>query len=149
MEKSTSPLSRCKASPPVEKSRRKLHQPRQKSNTMRFNSTNSHTNKDLESIRKQLNSSLTEFTQNPLQQMEQHLSLFDTRSKTKKQAKPENKKSPYYNTRFVTIRERSPKIHSRGRYNAKVDLHSIQAFFFDFQRKSKILLQQLEKNVLG
>jgi hypothetical protein len=38
---------------------------------------------------------------------------------------------------------------SRSYIKDKVDLNSIQKYFENFHKKSKILLEQLEKNVLG
>jgi hypothetical protein len=152
MEKTLSPLSKTRVAPPDLKSRRKLHQPRQKSNTRRFNSTNSRKACEPELPRKVFGSSLSELNENPIRPAEQYLSLQDTlRSQVQKTVKHDKarKRSPYSNNRYLTLNDRSPRFTSKVKNRTKVDLQTIQNFFFEFQAKSKLLLKQLEKNVLG
>ena len=71
--------------------------------------------------------------------------------KNRKQQKGGNRKlSPYANMqKFFTVGEKTYKPLPRMKDKQKVDIAALQNIFFEFQEKSKILLKQLERNVLG
>lgn len=150
MDKLSSSLYKRDKSPEDEKPRRKHYQPRQKSNTRRFNSTNLHMLTD--SDPKKVFSTSGEFPDNPLRLTDRYLNLYNSlRPKVKKSKKHScpRRLSPYSKTNIITLGDRSPKPVLRHKNRQKVDLESIQNYFFEFQVKSKLLLKQLEKSVLG
>lgn len=150
MDKLSSSLSRRDKSPEDDKLRRKQYQPRQKSNTKRFNSTNVHAFADTDP--KKIFSTSSEFPENPLRLTERYLNLYDSlRPKAKKATKHNHQRrlSPYSKTNIITLGDKSPKVLHRHKNRQKVDLESIQNYFFEFQARSKFLLKQLEKSVLG
>ena len=60
------------------------------------------------------------------------------------------KTSPYAKLdHFMTIGDKTPKPLPKIKHKPKVNITALQNYFLEFQAKSKLLLQQLEKNVLG
>lgn len=90
------------------------------------------------------------FTDNS-QRFEMYTSVHHSLSPKIKQFSKSTKKreySPYTHLNSVfTMADRS-KAMSKSK-KPRVNLSALQGYFFEFQEKSKILLKQLEKNVLG
>ena len=144
--------TRGKKSPDVCVKLRKK-QPRQKNCKYRNESVEITNFSDLELDKTVYINSLPMFQESTIKPSENSLPMYSSISpKSKRNVKIEQKRkfSPYANVnKFFTLQERVSKPLPKMKNKPKPDFSNLQNYFLEFQAKSKFLLKQLEKNVLG